>query len=212
LPRDSSLIDYQKLKSGDKRQFDGYFKYEGRFIWYCCVIVDEKKSVTVFLDEELRNREENDCLDRIENNKEKYSMEKFHEKQHTFGTISIISNTCRSPDEIYNLYKIRGQIETMIDTLKNVMDADRTYMQTRTALQGWMFINLIALKWYYTILNLLKKHELNRKFTPCDFLLYLSELKMVKINNIWQRSEITRKTAEMLEKLNIQCPPAANVS
>ena len=208
LRRDSSLIDYQKLKSGDKRQFDGYFNYEGRFIWYYSVIVDEKKSVTVFLDEELHNREEKDYLNRIESKTENCSMEKFHEKQHTFGTISIISNTGKSPCETYSQYKIRGQIETMIDALKNIVDADRTYMQNQTALEGWMFINLIALKWYYSILNLLKKHELNKKYTPADFLLFLSEMKMVKINNIWQKAEITRKTAELLEKLNILYPTA----
>jgi hypothetical protein len=96
----------------------------------------------------------------------------------------------------------------MIDALKNIVDADCTYMQNQTALEGWMFINLIALKWYYSILNLLKKHELNKKYTPADFLLFLSEMKMVKINNIWQKSEITKKTAELLKKLNIRYPTA----
>jgi len=30
--------------------------------------------------------------------------------------------------------------------------------QNELALEGWMFINMIALKWYYVILNKLKKH------------------------------------------------------
>ncbi|MCL2688458.1 MAG: transposase [Chitinispirillia bacterium] len=32
LHRNNSLINYEKLKSGDKRLFDGYFEYEERFI------------------------------------------------------------------------------------------------------------------------------------------------------------------------------------
>jgi hypothetical protein len=40
-----------------------------------------------------------------------------------------------------------------------------------------MFVNLVALKCYYTVLNLLKKHELNRKFSPQYLFLFLSELK-----------------------------------
>ena len=212
LRRDSTLIDYQKLQSGDKRQFDGYFQYEGRYIWHYGIIVDEKKSVTVFLDEELRNREEKDYLNRIESNAEKYSVANFHEKQHTFGTVSIIGNTGKLARETYLQYKIRAQVETMIDTLKNILEADRTCMQNQTALEGWMFINLIALKWYYSILNLLRKHQLNKKYTPADFLLFLSEIKMVKINNIWQKAEIIKKTAEMLEKLNIQFPTTVNAS
>jgi hypothetical protein len=204
LPRNSSFIDYQKAKSGDKRLFDGYFQYEGRYIWYYEIGVDKTKSAVLFFDEELRNREEKDYLNRIESNTADYSMKKFYEKLHTFGTIAIIRNTNKSPKETYFDYKTRGEVETMIDTLKNVVNADRTYMQNQDALEGWMFINLIALKWYYQILNLLKKHELNNKYSPSDFLLFLSEVKMVKINNIWQKAEMTKKTFELLQKMKIE--------
>jgi len=204
LPRKSSLIDYEKVKSGDKSLFDGYFQYEGRFIWYYTTKMDEKKSVTVFLDDELRNREEKDYLNRIECKAVKYSLEKFHEKRHAFGTIAMIENTGKSPREVYVNYKTRGEVETMIDALKNIVDADRTYMQNEKALEGWMFINMIALKWYYALLNLLKKHELNKKYSPADFLLFLSEVKMVKINNTWHRAEVTRKNLELMQKLGIE--------
>jgi transposase len=220
LPRNSSLIDYEKIKSGDKSLFDGYFQYEGRFIWYYTMTVDgyrakrctepvevskyEKKSVTVFLDEELRYREEKDYLNRIESKTINYSIEKYHQKRHTFGTIAIIENTGKSSREVYVNYKTRGEVETMIDTLKNIVDADRTYMQNQQALEGWMFVNMIALKWYYLILNLLKKHELNKKYAPTDFLLFLSEVKMVKINNTWHRAEATRKTIELMQKIGME--------
>jgi transposase len=204
LPRNSSFIDYEKVKSGDRRLFDGHFKYEARFIWHYTTAVDEKKSVHVFLDDELRNREEKDYLNRVESKNKNYTMDNFHDKQHTFGTLSVISNTGKPAREIYTDYKTRGQVETMIDTLKNIVDADRTYMQNRQALEGWMFINLIALKWYYTLLNLLKKHELNDKYSPADFLLFLSEVKMVKINNRWHLAEITKKTFQLLQKLGIE--------
>jgi hypothetical protein len=204
LDRNSSLIDYQKAKSGDKRLFDGHFQYEDRYIWHYTVAVDEKKSITVFLDDELRIREEKDFLNRVEGKTAKYSMDKFHEKRHTFGTIAMIHNTGKPAREVYVNYKTRGQVETMIDTLKNVVDADRTYMQNQTALEGWMFINMIALKWYYSILNLLKKHELNKKYSPADLLLFLSEIKMVKINNIWHRAEVIQKTVDMMKKMEIE--------
>ena len=38
-------------------------------------------------DEELRNREEKDYLNRIESKAANYSLEKFHDKRHAFGTI-----------------------------------------------------------------------------------------------------------------------------
>jgi hypothetical protein len=204
LPRNSSLIEYQKIKSGDKSLLDGHFQYEGRYIWHYTTAVDEKKSVTVFLDDELRCREEKDYLNRVESKTVKYSMEKFHEKRHTFGTVAMLNNTGKSPREVYVDYKTRGEVETMIDTLKNVVDADRTCMQNEMALEGWMFVNMIALKWYYIILNLLKKHQLNKKYSPADFLLFLSEVKMVNINNTWHRAEVIRKTVELMQKVGIE--------
>jgi len=203
LPRNSSLIDYEKAKSGDKRLMDGYFQYEGRYIWHYTTAVDKTKSVTIFLDEDLRNREEKDYLNRIESNVANYTIEKFYDKRHTFGTIAIIRNTGKTARETYVEYKTRGQVETMIDTLKNIVEADRTYMQNQSALEGWMFVNMIALKWYYDLLNLLKKHELNKKYSPADLLLFLSEIKKVKINETWQNAETTRKTRELLQKLKI---------
>ena len=55
-----TLIDYAKARCGDKRHFDGPFKHENRFIWHYSVPVDEGKTLTVFLDEELRCREQKD--------------------------------------------------------------------------------------------------------------------------------------------------------
>jgi len=39
------------------------------------------------------------------------------------------------------------EIEQMFDALKNMLHAGVTYMQNEDALQGWMFINHIALQW-----------------------------------------------------------------
>ena len=157
----------------------------------------------MFLDEELRSREQKDYLDRIDSKVSDYSLQTFHDKQYRLGTIAIIENTGKKPYEVFATYKIRGDVEVMIDALKNIVDADRTYMQNEQALEGWMFINLLALKWYYTILNLLKKHGLNKKYSPSDFLLFLSEVKKVKINNQWYDAELIKNTRELLQSLNI---------
>lgn len=83
---------------------------------------------------------------------EKYTLELFHEKQHEFGTMAIISNLSEATDEVlYNQYKSRSAIEQLFDSFKNLLDADRTYMRTDDGLEGWMFINFIALSWYYKI-------------------------------------------------------------
>jgi hypothetical protein len=203
LPRSSVLINYDILHFGNKRLFDGYFEYEKRFIWHYTVPIDAKKSITVFLDDELRVREQRDYLKRVENDVLDYSIDKFHDKHCQLGSLAIMENTGKAPGEVFADYKIRGNVETMIDTLKNIVEADRTYMQNESALEGWMFINLIALKWYYSILNLIKKHGLNKKYSPMDFILFLSEIKKVKINKKWHNAEITKNTKTILQKMNI---------
>jgi len=47
---------------------------------------------------------------------------------------------------LYADYKTRGNVETMINALKHILDADPSHMQNEHALEGWMFVNLIALK------------------------------------------------------------------
>ena len=204
LRRDSTLINYAKIKESGKRALDGYFQYEGRYVWHYSGVISEGKKVVVFLDEELRIREQRDYLDRIQSHAENYSVEDFHEKQHVFGTFAVLENTGKSASEVYAAYKMRMEVETMIDTLKNVLDADRTYMQNQQTLEGWMFVNLIALKWYYILLNLLKKHNLNAKYSPMDMLMMLAEIKKVKINNDWFDAEITHKTRLLLQTLGIR--------
>ena len=203
LRRDNALVDYEKARAGHTRQFDGHFKHEGRFIWHYTVPAGEGKSVTVFLDEELRCREQKDYLTRFENKLEGYTMEDFHERQHRFGTLAIISNTGKPAPSLYADYKTRANVETMINALKNILDADHSHLRDEHALEGWMFVNLLALKWYYTLLNVLKKHALNAVYSPSDLLLFLSEIKKVKINGIWHQSEVTKKTAELARKIGI---------
>lgn len=202
LHRNNSRISYDIIQSADKRHFDGFFKYEGRIIWYYQIQV-YSHTVCVFLDEERKTQEIKDYLDRIEKLPEKYTSENFLNKQYIFGTIALLHNLEKSPQEIYVDYKSRGQIETMIDTLKNILDADRSYMQNEQALEAWMFINFIALQWYYKICRILAEKGLTPTHTPMDLILFLKGIRKVKINETWYTAEMTKKTAALLNTLNI---------
>lgn len=45
----------------------------------------------------------------------------------------------------------------MFDSMKNVLEADKSYMQDEETLQGWLFINHIALQLYQELYLTLKK-------------------------------------------------------
>lgn len=203
LRRNSSLIDYTPLQRADKKGMHGYFKYKNRYIWYYSYEVKDK-IVHLYLDENLKMKEQNDYLNRIETHSESYNLDEFHENQSKFGTLSMLTNlTGASAEEVYISYKSRNDIEVMIDTMKNVLKADHSYMRSQSSLEGWMFITFLALQAYYRIYKLLKEKNLLSKYSPQDLLMHLSGIKKVKINDEWYTSEINSKTTKLLEKLDL---------
>ena len=116
--------------------------------------------------------------------------------------MSILTNLKeKTPSEIYGYYKSRMEVETAFDAFKKTLEADRTYMQNDQALEGWMFINYLALLAYWRILKLLVKNELLTKFSIKDLLIHVSYIKKIRINDQWHLSEITDKTKKLLVKL-----------
>ena len=107
----------------------------------------------------------------------------------------------KTPAEIYGLYKSRMEVETAFDAFKNTLDADRSYMQNDQALEGWMFMNYLALLAYWRILKLLVRMELLSKFSIKDLLIHLLHIQKIKINGQWHSAEITDKTKKLLVKL-----------
>lgn len=205
LKRNISLIDYRKIEKGDRREFDGYFMFEKRHIWYYSYQIGSKRKIVMFLDEKLRAEEEKDYLSRIDKNDEDYDerMEKFFKKQYTLGTIAVITDVDDDAPRIYELLKCRIEIENLVDTFKNVLNADRTYMRDDYQLEGWMFINFIALVFYYRIYRLLIDNKLLNNYSPYDVLMHLSRIYKLRIGDKWLISEIPKKSRRIIEKLNL---------
>jgi len=204
LRRNSSLINYNQQKTSDLKDFDGHFMYEKNIIWYQQNIIAGKRIIT-FRNDSLRAEEINDYLRRCETLPEKYNEETFYEKQYGFGTISFVTNLEEniSAEEVYLNYKSRNQIESMIDVFKNILGADKSYMQDEDALEGWMFVNYIAMHWYYKLILKLKENKLNSKYSPKDIILFLKDVKKININDKWINLEITKKNLELFNKLNL---------
>ena len=204
LRRNSTLIDYSKIQKGDFKEFEGYFVYEKKIIWYYQKL-QEGKRIIVYKNDELKNEEINDYLRRCETIPESYSTEGFYDSQYKFGTIAIITNIDdkQTAESIYLTYKSRSQIEIMIDVFKNLFNADRTYMQDDDAIEGWMFINFVVMHWYYKILHQLQAQKLNAKYSVKDIIQFLIDIKKVKINNKWYEDNMTKKNKAIFEKLKL---------
>ena len=178
LKRNSQFIDYSQLMQAGKNGFDGHFIFEKTIIWYYEHIFDEKRIVT-FLDERLKVDEEKDLLIRV--NEKKHELTEFYENQFKFGTISIVTKTEFPPQKIFEFLKSRINIEVVFDTFKKVLNADRSYMRGDSELEGWEFINFIALLLYYEVYMLLVSKDLLSKYSPKDVILHLARVQKLRI-------------------------------
>ena len=203
LRRNCDLVDYARTSTDAHKGFDGYFLFEKRVIWYY-TLTSDWGTVHMYLDEFLKTDEEKDYLQRTEKTPDRYTIEKYHEKYPKFGTIALLSNIQDAkPQEVFINYKCRNEIEVLFDAYKNMLHTDRTYMQNETSIEAWMFINFIALQWYYLILNLLKKHNLTKQYSPLDFGTFLTEIKKIKCQDSWLNAEYIDRTKNLLIQLGI---------
>ena len=69
------------------------------------------------------------------------------------------------------------------------------------SLEGWMFINYLALIAYQRILKLLVSKKLLSKVSIKDLLIHLSYIKKIRINSEWHQAEITNKTKKLFARL-----------
>ncbi|MEM4056807.1 MAG: hypothetical protein QW578_07205 [Thermoplasmatales archaeon] len=56
-----------------------------------------------------------------------------------------MTNLHVSGEIVYDMLKSRTNIEQSYDTFKSTIHADRTYMRNDQQMQGWTFVNFIAL-------------------------------------------------------------------
>jgi transposase len=100
-------------------------------------------------------------------------------------------------------YKSRVYVEILFDGVKNILENDNTYMRDDDALEGWMFINHLALLVHHKIYALLKQNNLISKYSVRDFIEYIADVKKVKINDEWMAEPIVAEQKKLLNKLNI---------
>lgn len=74
-----------------------------------------------------------------------------------FGRILVVSNLDKTPEEIFLLLKQREEVEKAFDVYKNVLEADRLYLQDDESVFGHVFVSFLALYAYSKIRALLKK-------------------------------------------------------
>lgn len=133
----------------------------------------------------------------------KIAKKKEKEEEKKFETKEV----ALPPQKVYEYFKSRNDIEQLNDTYKNVLEADRTYMQSEPSMEAWHFINFFALRAYYRIFAQLKETDLNKKYSPSDILLLLQNCKKIKINEQWVEAEIPKRAKNILDAFQTKKQP-----
>ncbi len=192
LKRNSTLISYDmKMKR--------YFPYEDRPVWYS--MSPGKRNIYIFQDTSLRAEEEKDFLRREEG--KRGAVSRFRSIENRMGKIAVMTDLKVSGEVIYDMLKTRVDIEQAYDTLKNTIHADRTYVRDDYQMQGWMFVNFIALMLHYRIYNILRKRDLLKHYSPKDIIEHLERISRLKIGDEWKYSEIPKKSRKIMDDLDL---------
>lgn len=208
LKRNSSQISYAPTRSGDRKRFDGFFQFDERVIWYREQKLKSRadkeagRRVFLFLDEKLKAEEEKDFMSHVK--AKKLGAEEYFERQFCMGTIAVITNCSFRAQRVFELLKERLEVEQVFDTFKNTLHADRSFMRDDLGLQGWMFVNFVALLLYYRFYDLLLQCEVLDKYSPRDVILHLSRVFKLRIGEKWVLSEVPKSSKILMEKLKIQ--------
>jgi len=204
LRRNSTLIDYKKYENLTKS--NSHFLFEKRVIYYDSYKISANRILYLFVDEQMMIKEKRDFILRIQKNTESYTQEEFTNQLPQFGSFSVIANTESEAETIFLNYKSRVGVEILFDGVKNILGNDYTYMHNDEALEGWMFINHLALLIHHKIYALLKEKKLISKYSIRDFIEYLADVKKVKINTEWIIEPIINEQKKILQLTGVTIP------
>ena len=180
--------------------------FERRVIYYDSYKLPNGRFVYLFVDEQMMIKEKRDFIIRMQKENESYNEDKFAKQLPQFGSFSVIANNESKAETLFLNYKSRMGVEVLFDGVKNILGNDYTYMQNDEALEGWMFINHLALLIHHKIYGLLKEKNLICKYSIRDFIEYLADVKKVKINDEWFIELIIAEQKKLLQKMGLTIP------
>lgn len=203
LRRNTKGLDYSPFANRDNTGAVGHFWYSGRVIWYHRQEA-YGHTVYLYLDEKRRVEEQEDYLAKADDpENDHYSMDSYSDHAMQFGTIALLVTKEKPAQDTYYAYKSRGEVEQSIDVFKNTLEADTSCMQSEQSLEAWMFINIVAMHWYYELRHKMVDSGLIKKYSPRDMIRILGRLRSVYVNGKWVTAEVTSKEQQMIAAIGV---------
>ncbi len=159
----------------------------------------------LFEDTTLKVEEEKTLYKRID--EEKISNNELKNMLNHAGRIIITSDLDLEGEEISLMYKQRGGVEKLFDMYKNILYADKMYLQDDESIFWHLFASFISLYAYCKIEFAIKKNNLLHKLSPLDVLEEFAKVYMIKDGEREIISEVPKKVAEIDKVLGFNVFP-----
>lgn len=122
------------------------------------------------------------------------------------GTFTLYTD--RSAEEIdvaklYALYKTRQQIEEAFKAYDHEIQGHASGLQDQYAVEGWLFINHLALQLHFQTLDFIQTKELSARYSFRDLIRTLERVRANKIGGEWKVTKITKHVRKLCDDLEI---------
>jgi hypothetical protein len=194
--RNASILEYVP-----QDDYEAYFSWRDRYVWARSYPATDDRTVHHFLDMTARAEEETTVLGKIEAGKEDASI--LETQRDRLGTLALLTNRELDAERAYERYKQRIEIESTFDVLVNTLESDKTYMQDRAAIDGYLFVLFLALYAHSALLDRLRERELLDQYSVADVLSQLSKAYRVVVEEDVIESEVPKQTRDLANALGI---------
>lgn len=191
--------------------FSGRFLYAGRIIWWWAQPFEKGSThrYVLYLDESLRHAELAHDAKNVggESGKELAAIQK---KQLLCGTFAIRTNQMDlSAQTLYELYKLREDVEQLVDAYKVELGCATTGMHSDETLESCLFLNHLALAMAYRVYNELKKRGMLKKYAVTQTLeQILAKIMVTNVGDGWTLEPAPKACRNALSAMGLSLPDA----
>jgi len=182
-----------------------HFFYQERLIKHGKRKVENGYFLYLFADVLLRAEEEKTLFELLD--KGKVDRKDLNARKGRAGRILIVSDLDIEGEEIFHMYKHRDGVEKLFSTYKNMLHADRIYLQEDESVMGHLFVSFLAMYGYCKLQLMLKKANLLKSLSPRDLLEEFAKVYMLRDGERKVITEVPKKVAEMEKALEVNVFP-----
>jgi hypothetical protein len=119
------------------------------------------------------------------------------------GNFMILSSKEMEPKAVYSMYKRRCMIEKHFDTAKNILSADRMYMQDDAHMLGHLFVTFVSLLIWMSVEDIIDKADMTGQLSVSDVLDTYGTMKSISSPGIEIRQSVPKDVRDLDEKLGL---------